>query len=91
MPVHSRNELFHGGIDTIIEFDGDRPQGCLWDRSVCTDPPTHQVTYASREEPEVYTFCARHYTLELAYLVEVHMPSCTNPLSEHVTSYGRID
>lgn len=87
----TRSELTHDGIDVFDGFDGDRPRGCSWERSVCTETPTHQVTYPGTDRPEAHPFCARHYVLELAYLVEVHMPTCSNPLSDHVTSYGRID
>lgn len=79
-------QLDHGDIDiTDIEQGGFRGT-CQWQESVCTASPEAYITYA--EESEV--FCLRHYTLTLSYTAEVHVPSCSHTLAQHITRFGRL-
>lgn len=78
----------------VVGFDGDRPRGCRWDESVCTAAPEYRVVRGDHghdhEAPDVDAYCARHYALELARLVEVHLPDCEGSAAAHVSAHGRI-
>ena len=81
--------LIDDGTDLFVESDGDRPRGCAWDESVCTEMPEYRVAGGPDDEQTVDLYCPRHYALELARLVEVHLHECDEPVSAHVSSFGR--
>lgn len=79
------------GIFIEVDADGERPRGCQWDETVCTAQPTHRIAqshegHADHVHAEVY--CGRHYALELARLVEVHLPGCDRDAAAHVAEFG---
>jgi hypothetical protein len=78
-----------------IDESNGRRRGCLWDDSVCTESPTHHLTWwANQEETETETevFCARHYATTLARWATMHNKTahCTVPLKDHLVEYGEI-
>lgn len=77
------------GID--MDFGGGRPRGCMWDRSICTASPTHQITVSQGEDTTSAPYCERHYVLMLRHLVHVHLPDCDGDVHPHATSYGPIE
>lgn len=77
------------GID--FGFGGRRPQGCVWDRSVCTESPTHQITVTQGDHSVKEPYCQRHYVLALRHLADVHLNDCGGPASLHASSYGPIE
>ena len=77
------------GID--LEFGGGRPQGCTWDRAVCTASPTHQITVTRGEHSVKESYCQRHYVLTLRHLADVHLNDCGGEASLHASSYGPIE
>lgn len=78
-------------------FEGDRPRGCQWDESVCTRSPGYRIAGAAEPhadhvpEATVDVYCARHYALALARLVETHSAECERTLAEHASAFGRIE
>lgn len=73
------------GTDLGAGFSAGR---CLWDESVCTDTPTHFVTFSEAGGVTADVFCVRHYVLALARLCQLHLPDCTGDFAGHVTSRG---
>lgn len=73
---------------------GGAPRGCAWDETVCTERPDFRIVLGSQgappEQAEALLFCARHYVTELARLVEVHLPGCSQPANAHVLAFGSI-
>lgn len=76
---------------------GNRPRGCQWDESVCTATPEYRIQLGGHDHehdpdpaPEVRLACGRHYALELARLVEVHLPGCSHGAAAHVTECGPV-
>lgn len=63
---------------------------CLWDESVCTDTPTHFVTFTETGGATSDVFCVRHYVLALARLCQLHLPDCPGDFAGHVTSHGEL-
>ncbi|WP_230010768.1 hypothetical protein, partial [Microbacterium sp. Bi128] len=53
------------GTEVASGFGNTR---CLWDKSVCVDPPTHFVTLELADGTNAEVFCIRHYVLTLARL-----------------------
>lgn len=75
----------------IYDGDGWRNQGCIWDESPCGTMPEYRIAPAEfSDHGEVQLLCPRHYALELARLVEVHLPDCTEPAAAHAASFGPI-
>ena len=76
----------------VVADDADRPRGCRWDESVCTASPEYRVVRAAHGHDDAHAdpYCPRHYALELARLVEVHLDECGQPASKHMIAYGRI-
>lgn len=78
------------------EVTGSRPKqgetpSCEWNESVCLHASENMIIYTgSTDKNEVLTYCARHYVLTLAELLEVHLPGCNNPVTDHVRSFGSI-
>lgn len=75
------------GTGTAAGFGAGR---CLWDDSVCTDPPTHYVTLRQSEGTAAELYCVRHYVLTLARLCQLHLPGCEGPLDAHVAGHGEL-
>ncbi|GAB3847811.1 hypothetical protein [Nesterenkonia populi] len=65
---------------------------CQWYYGVCTDAATHHITRPAvgDEEPEANTYCQRHWVLQMARDLEVHMPTCTGTVDSHYAGYGPI-
>ena len=63
---------------------------CLWDESVCTDTPTHFVTFEEAGGASADVFCVRHYVLTLARLCQLHLPDCAGDFAGHVASHGEL-
>lgn len=84
------NELAFGdtGFD---EFDDGDSTRCTWNECVCTETPTHYVVFAEHAGGgDAQLFCARHYVLTLAQLIELHLPECSGGLGDHVLRYGSL-
>ncbi|MGO3255737.1 hypothetical protein ACTXI4_08970 [Glutamicibacter ardleyensis] len=88
------------GFDDIIgvfeESDGPGNHRCLWDKSVCTESVTHQITFGlvrlGEEDGAVaQTYCARHYAIELAHFVEFHSSRCPVTIDKHLRDFGALD
>ena len=74
--------------DSHLAIDSDADSGgvsCAWFESVCTMPVTYRIV-----QGEAAYYCARHYVLTLAELVEVHLPGCPGSAHDHVSAYGPI-
>lgn len=84
------NELAYGDTDFDDFGDGDNTR-CTWDECVCTETPTHYVVFAEHAGGgDAQLFCARHYVLTLAQLIELHLPECSGGLGDHVLRYGSL-
>lgn len=84
--------------DILVPLDHgaeDRPRGCRWDESVCTSSPEYRVVRGSHgsqeadDTPVVDVYCARHYALELARLVDVHLHECPFGAADHAATFER--
>lgn len=86
--------LDHGDIDIDLPAEGQRPRGCDWNESVCTDTPTHTIVVPDHDEdasgPHASTYCARHYAVSLAELLTLHVQQCSGGVREHLSAYGEI-
>lgn len=60
--------------DGILVAGGAGAGRCLWDETVCTDTPTHFVTFEEADGASADVFCVRHYVLTLARLCQIHLP-----------------
>ncbi|MDO4664666.1 MAG: hypothetical protein Q4A71_00410 [Actinomycetaceae bacterium] len=79
--------------DDIEELLGSSGGGghCDWQGGYCSGDVTHTILYVTSEGPSPATYCVRHYTLELANLIETHLPCCRDPLSAHICGWGPIE
>lgn len=75
------------GTGTGAGFSAGR---CLWDDSVCVDPPSHFVTLLEAEGTTAEVFCVRHYVLTLARLCQLHLPDCEGGFHGHVADHGEL-
>lgn len=79
----------------IDSFEVGRPRGCGWDESVCTSSPEYRIVRGSHghdheeQAPDADVYCGRHYALELARLVEVHLHDCIYSAADHVAGFER--
>ena len=76
--------------DGVIVGGGFNAGRCLWDESVCTDTPTHFVTFDQADGAAAEVFCVRHYVLSLARLCQLHLPDCPGDFAGHVSSHGEL-
>lgn len=84
------HELGFGDTDFDKLDDGDSTR-CTWNECVCTESPTHYVVFAEHAGGgDAQLFCARHYVLTLAQLIELHLPECSGSFSDHVLRYGAL-
>lgn len=84
--------------DIIIEINtggGERPQGCMWNESVCTSSPEYRIVPGAHgqdhDHSDVELYCPRHYAVALARLVALHLPECEASISAHIVAYGSVD
>lgn len=84
------NRTMNDTADGILVGSGPGDGRCLWDESVCTDTPTHFVTFTETGGATADVFCVRHYVLALARLCQLHLPDCAGGFAGHVTSRGEL-
>lgn len=84
--IDTRDDTTSGTV-TGAGFSAGR---CLWDDTVCVDPPTHFITERHAEGTHAQVFCVRHYVLTLAHICQVHMATCDGPFSGHVADHGEL-
>lgn len=82
-------DLDDGDFD---QFDDGNATRCTWNESVCVDKPTQFVVFAEHAGGgDAQLFCARHYVLTLAELLELHLPECPGDLNDHILRHGSLD
>lgn len=87
---------FTGFFDSFDDGGGGGNPRCYWDESVCSETVTHHITLAFFDQnhevtaTEAYTYCGRHYALELVKWVFDHSPKCPITLEQHLVKYGEI-
>ena len=74
-------------LDDVVPDDDGAGPFCSWSESVCVMPVTHYVTEADGGQ---LLFCARHYLAHLLHLDEVHVPTCSGWMAEHIIDFGEI-
>lgn len=74
-------------LDDVVPDDDGAGPFCSWSESVCVMPVTHYVTEADGGQ---LLFCARHYLAHLLHLDEVHVPTCSGWMVEHIIDFGEI-
>ena len=76
----------------ISDDDGAPRPRCSCSETVCLETPTHLIAPpgAKRDPTQKAFYCERHYVLSLAHLIEVHVPNCAAPLSEHLGEFGEL-
>ncbi|MDO5728992.1 MAG: hypothetical protein Q4P71_05130 [Actinomycetaceae bacterium] len=81
-----------GDQDISIDPGYDqKPRTCMYKDAVCVLPPTHVLLEARHDGGYVRTeYCARHYGLELAYFLEVHITTCRAGVRAHFAGFGEI-
>ena len=84
------NRTMNDTTDGILVGSGPGVGRCLWDETVCTDTPTHFVTFTETGGATADVFCFRHYVLALARLCQLHLPDCAGDFAGHVTSRGEL-
>jgi len=95
--------LTDGGFPPIDDDNHPQRSQCDWVDSVCTETPTHRIVWVSARESDTdeseyiplddpSLFCARHYAVWLARLVESHNNDiyCDIPPFDHIYQYGKI-
>lgn len=82
-------ELDDPDIDLGLDGDGDRAQ-CEWGEELCGEEPTHFVVSGPTDAPHTALYCARHYGLTLAFLLEVHLATCEEPVAAHARRFGAL-
>jgi hypothetical protein len=80
------------GTDIYQGAGGPGKPPCQWFYGVCTEPPTKHITAPPGPdgEPNVSTYCTRHYVLTLARHIEVHGPTCEHGVDDHIVSHGDL-
>jgi len=78
-----------------IDDGHGRSRGCMWEYSICTDSPTHHITYYTDKEctaKEAILYCGKHYAAALARFALVHPVEshCHAPITTHLAGYGAI-
>jgi uncharacterized protein YPO0396 len=84
------NRTMNDTTDGILVAGGPGAGRCLWDESVCTDTPTHFVTFEEADGASADMFCVRHYVLTLARLCQIHLPDCAGDFAGHVAAHGEL-
>lgn len=78
------------GFDELTRSEGGPT--CQWSEGVCTETPTHYMTWLGTDEDDalVQVHCTRHHVLEMAELIELHLPECLGSLRDHLADWGEI-
>jgi hypothetical protein len=84
------NRTMNDTTDGVLVGSGPGDGRCLWDETVCTDTPTHFVTFEEADGASADLFCVRHYVLTLARLCQIHLPECAGGFAGHVARHGEL-